>query len=143
MHPRADALIGELGLAPHPEGGWYREVHRSAALVTPADGRGERRALTVIYFLLAEGQVSRWHRVVSDEAWHYHEGDRLELSIASAPDAADKVTFVLGPADAGGEPVRVVPAGQWQMARSTGAFTLVSCSVGPGFEFADFKMEDV
>lgn len=143
MHPRAAALVRTLGLAPHPEGGWYGEIHRSATVVTPDDGRGERRALTVIYFLLADGQVSQWHRVASDEVWHYHEGDRLELSVASAPGAEDLETHVLGPVDAGGQPVRVVRAGQWQTAGSTGAFTFVSCSVGPGFEFVDFEMRSV
>lgn len=142
MHPRAAALVASLELSPHPEGGWYREVHRSPHFVTPDDGRSTRRALTVIYFLLAEGQNSRWHRVSSDETWHHHEGDALELTVGTSPDADDVVTLTLGPAGAGVEPVRVVPAGQWQAARTTGAFTFVSCSVGPGFEFDDFDMRE-
>lgn len=109
--------------------------------MTPDDGRPSRRALTVIYFLLAEGQISRWHKVASDEAWHHHEGDVLELSVAASPDGSDVVTLALGPVGDGVEPVRVVPAGQWQAARSTGAFTFVSCAVGPGFDFEDFEME--
>ena len=142
MHPRAAALVAALDLSPHPEGGWYREVHRSRIVVTPDDGRSSRQALTVIYFLLAEGQVSRWHTVASDETWHYHEGDVLELLVAGSPGAGDAVTLALGPVGLNVEPLRVVPAGRWQAARSTGAFTLVSCSVGPGFEFEDFEMEE-
>lgn len=142
MHPRAEALVAALDLSPHPEGGWYREVHRSRNSVTPDDGRSARCALTVIYFLLAEGQTSRWHTVSSDETWHHHEGDVLELSVAASRDASDVVRLALGPVGAGVEPVRVVPAGQWQTARSTGAFTFVSCSVAPGFEFEDFEMAE-
>lgn len=142
MHPRAAALVAALELSPHPEGGWYREIHRSRNFVNPDDGRSARRALTAIYFLLAEGQSSRWHRVASDETWHHHEGDVLELSIAASPDASNVVTLALGPVGDGVEPVRVVPAGQWQAARSTGAFTFVSCAVGPGFEFDDFEMQE-
>ena len=134
-------LIERLGLRPHPEGGHYREVHRSPATVVPDDGRPARPALTTIYFLLAAGEVSRWHRVLSDEAWHHHEGAPLELFLSDL-EFTDVETVCVGPfdADAGIEPLRVVPAGTWQAARSTGAYTLVSCSVGPGFVFDDFVM---
>lgn len=140
MHPRAAILIETLALLPHPEGGHFREVHRSAHRVVPDDGRQARNAVTVIYFLLAEGEASKWHRVSSDETWHFHEGAVLELSVATTPELAAVETRRLGPVAHGTEPVSVVPAGQWQAARSTGAFTLVSCSVGPGFEFEDFEM---
>ena len=86
MHRRAAELIRELGLAPHPEGGFFREIFRSTLLVEPCDGRSRRSALTAIFFLLAQGQVSRWHSVRSDEVWHLYEGGPLELLIAS-PDA--------------------------------------------------------
>lgn len=140
MHPRAAQLIATLGLSPHPEGGHFREVYRSARLVVPDDGRQARSALTVIYFLLAEGEASRWHRVASDETWHFREGDVIELSLSGARDLAVIEIHRLGPLADGIEPARVVPAGRWQSACSTGAFTLVSCTVGPGFEFADFEM---
>jgi uncharacterized protein len=138
---RAADLIAGLNLTPHPEGGYFREVHRSAARVQPADGRAARLALTTIYFLLVAGQVSRWHRVASDEVWHYYEGDPLELLVADA--GFDVVSRRrLGPVGNGIEPVHVVVAGEWQAARPTGRYTLVGCTVGPGFEFEDFQMLD-
>jgi uncharacterized protein len=140
MHPRAAELIRRLGLQPHPEGGFYREVFRSSSSVQPGDDRAPRSALTAIYFLLAEGGHSRWHRVRSDEAWSWIEGDALELFRLDASNDAGPVREVLGPPGEGSEPVRVVPAGQWQAARTSGAYTLVSCMVGPGFDFADFAM---
>lgn len=139
MHPRAEQLIRELDLRPHPEGGFYRETYRSAATVHPGDGRAERSALTTIHFLLAAGQQSRLHRVASCEAWHFHEGDPLEL-LWLTEDGATLHRERLGPVAADASPSRVVPARCWQAARSTGAFTLVGCTVGPGFDFADFEM---
>lgn len=136
----AAALVRQLGLRPHPEGGWYRELHRSAQQVTPADGRGARAGLTTIYFLLAEGTHSRFHRVTSDEAWHLYAGAPLELLELSA-DGASLARHLLAPIDhPEGAPVHVIPAGAWQAARPLGAWTLVGCSVGPGFDFADFTM---
>src|SRR5689334_19938022 len=85
MHPRASELIERLGLRPHPEGGFYRELFRSARRVQPYDARPPRTALTLIYFLLADGGHSRWHRVKSDEAWSWVEGDALELLRVDAP----------------------------------------------------------
>ena len=139
MDARAGALIDRLALAPHPEGGYYRQIHRSDHVVMPADGRGSRPSLTTIYFLLTVGAVSRWHRVASDEVWHYYEGAPLELMELTA-DLRTLLTHRLGPLDAGQAPVRTIPAWHWQAARSTGAYTLVGCTVGPGFEFADFTM---
>lgn len=143
---RPDALVRHLSLRPHPEGGWYSEVFRSRDVVTPSDRRGERAALTSIYFLLASGQQSRWHRVTSDEAWHFYEGAPLELwTIDPALDRLERI--LLGPylpdpshVDPTIRPVHVVPAGHWQAARPTGDYALVGCSVGPGFDFADFLM---
>ena len=141
MDSRAAELIRELGLTPHPEGGYYREIFRSAARVHPLDGRPDRLALTTIYFLLAAGQVSRWHRVASDEVWHHYEGDPLELVVAdSGFEAVSRRR--LGPVADKTQPVHVVMAGEWQAARPIGAYTLVGCTVGPGFEFADFEMLD-
>lgn len=127
MHARARDLIASLGLEPHPEGGHYREVFRSAGLTT-------------IFFLLAAGDVSRWHRVLNaDEAWHFYEGEPLEL--VTADDAFAHVeTRRLGPSAGDTQPVHVVSAGQWQAARPLGAYTLVGCSVGPAFQFDQFEM---
>jgi predicted cupin superfamily sugar epimerase len=96
-------------------------------------------ALTTIYFLLPKGAVSRWHRVQSDEVWHYYEGAPLDLWIASARfDATNQRR--LGSLSGSQQQVLAVPAGSWQAARSRGVFTLVGCTVGPGFEFADFTL---
>jgi predicted cupin superfamily sugar epimerase len=139
MHPRAAELIDRLGLQPHPEGGFYREVFRSARRVQSYDARPARSALTVIYFLLVDGGCSRWHRVASDEAWSWVEGDALELLRIDAGLAAF-TRETLGAPGEGREAAAVVPAGDWQAARTTGACTLVTCAVGPGFDFADFEM---
>ena len=114
-------------MQPHPEGGFYAEIHRSALL-------------TEIFFLLTAGDISRWHRVRgSDEVWHYYEGDPLEL-VTAGLDFERLDRHVLGPVTAGQQPVFVVESGVWQAARSTGAYTLVGCTVGPPFEFAHFEM---
>ena len=138
---RASRLIEQLGLVPHPEGGRFGEVYRSPARVQPADGRADRSALTTIYFLLVSGEVSRWHRVASDEVWHYYEGDPLELWSADAG-FNEVARRVLGRVDDGTRPVHVIVPGQWQAARTTGSYTLVGCTVGPGFDFSDFEMID-
>lgn len=139
MDARAAALIEHLGLEPHPEGGYYREIFRSTARVRPADERGERAALTSIFFLLPAGAHSRWHRVRSDEVWHLVEGGPLELLVAdSRPRRVERT--VLGAAPPGSGPVHTVPADAWQAARPLGAFALCGCTVGPGFEFRDFAL---
>ena len=141
MDSRAAQLIARLGLTPHPEGGHFGEVYRSSSRVQPEDSRPARTALTTIYFLLAAGEVSRWHRVASDEVWHYYEGEPLELLSADA--GFGTITRrVLGPVNGAARPVHVVPADQWQAARTTGAYTLVGCTVGPGFDFEDFEIID-
>lgn len=139
MHPRAAELIELLNLKPHPEGGHYAEVFRSTREVQPQDARPLRSALTTIYFLLMRGEWSRWHRVASDEAWHFYEGDPLELLVRRGNDTK---RTVLGVAGRDARPVSVVPADCWQAARSLGEYTLVGCSVGPGFDFADFEMAE-
>jgi predicted cupin superfamily sugar epimerase len=131
---QAEAIIATLGLTPHPEGGWYAETWRADAAA------GERPAGTAIYFLLKAGERSHWHRVDADEVWLWHGGAPLELGIA--PGAGGPVTSRrLGPDLAAGEhPQAVVPAGHWQAAASTGAYTLVSCVVAPGFRFEGFEL---
>jgi uncharacterized protein len=139
MSDRAEELVVALGLILHPEGGYYGELFRSDVTVHPTDGRGPRPALTTIYFLLPAGAVSRWHRVQSDEVWHFYEGTPLDLWMAS-PDGTRINQHRLGPLDGEQRPAWTVPAGWWQAARSTGAYTLVGCTVGPGFDFSDFAL---
>ena len=129
MIDRARELIETLGLEPHPEGGWYRQVFKSAEKVTRHADGAERSALTTIHFLLVEGTSSRPHVVQSDEVWHFYEGDPLELTVGDERVVLDA-----------GHRVHAVPARVGQSARPLGAYTLVGCTVGPGFEFADFEM---
>lgn len=128
----AAELIRHLDLAPHPEGGHYRETFRAPA------PPGERGAATQIYFLLQAGEVSRWHRVDAVEIWHWYAGAPLALSVAATGAAT---TLRLG-ADlgAGEAPHHVVPRLAWQSARSLGAWTLCGCTVAPAFEFAGFEL---
>ena len=133
-----------LNLAPHPEGGWYRETWRAAPSFQPDGYPGPRAAATGIYFLLGPGEESAWHRVRSDEAWLWHAGGPLTLLDGGAGDVPSgrPVAVTVGADLAGGEvPQHVVPAGHWQSARPAGnAEVLVSCVVAPGFDFADFTM---
>ncbi|MBB5710197.1 cupin domain-containing protein [Sphingomonas xinjiangensis] len=130
----ARAIIDQLGLAPHPEGGWYRETWRAEA------AERERSAGTAIHFLLEAGQRSHWHRVDADELWLWHAGTPLTLEIAEG-EAADIQTIVLG-GDVLAEqvPQARVPAGAWQAATAGAGWALVSCVVVPGFDFAGFEL---
>jgi predicted cupin superfamily sugar epimerase len=134
-------LVKQLALRPHPEGGWFREVYRSATRT--ATKRGERSALTTIYYLLERIQLSRWHVVEADEVWHFYAGAPLEL-LEYHPAARQFARHVLGHVDAGdddesGDCVATIPNGVWQAARSLGEWSLVGCTVAPGFEFDDFQ----
>lgn len=132
--PDASDIIARLELKPHPEGGHYRETFRDAR----TDARG-RACSTAIYFLLARGERSHWHRIDAVEIWHFYSGDPLTLRIANEGCAPHTIT--LGPdVDAGERPQAIVPAGAWQSAESTGDWTLVGCSVAPAFEFAKFEL---
>jgi predicted cupin superfamily sugar epimerase len=141
--PRARQLIEQLQLQPHPEGGWYREVFRSQTQVIPQDSRPSRSALTSIYFLLETTQQSRWHRVQSDEVWVHLEGAPLDLWTWDAANG-HLCSVLLGPVSALTAPQHVVAAGLWQAARlqasTAAAYTLAACTVGPGFDFSDFRM---
>jgi uncharacterized protein len=133
----ADDIAHLLDLEPHPEGGRYRETFRDTATVgfgaDPA-----RAASTAIYFLLRAGEVSRWHRVDASEVWHWYAGAPLSLTLA---DAQGRCGIRLGPDLAAGQrPQAVVPAGAWQQAASLGDWTLVGCTVAPGFQFAGFEL---
>jgi predicted cupin superfamily sugar epimerase len=138
MHARAADLIDLLGMMPHPEGGWYREVYRSRDQVSRGDG-GSRAAVTTIYYLLTAGQASRWHVVALDEVWHHHEGDPLALHTWRPGDAAVETVELGPPTGDGARPLHVVPRDVWQAARPRGAYALVGCTVAPGFDFADFQ----
>ena len=130
----ADEIIARLDLAPHPEGGWYRETWIAAA------AEGERAVGTAILFLLKAGEASHWHRVDADEIWHFHAGAPLALRVA-VTEAGPSRTGVLGADLAAGQmPQRIVPAGHWQAARSLGDWTLVSCTVSPAFRFEGFEL---
>ncbi len=126
-------IITRLQLKPHPEGGHYRETFRDGAV----DANG-RAASTAIYFLLASGERSHWHRIDAVEIWHYHAGSPLMLEIA---DERGQRTITLGPdLAAGNEPQGIVPPHAWQAASTTGDWTLVGCTVAPGFDFATFEL---
>lgn len=171
----AEALIARLGLRPHPEGGWYRELHRSATTVRRDDDGNRRSSLTLIAYLLRQGERSRWHRVRgSDEIWVHAAGAPLDLwalppeggeaqrlglgsltaDAAASPatrqgadgpaavvaGAGGSTTKTSGDAEDRDEAARVIPAEWWQAARSRGAWSLVHCAVGPGFDFVDFEI---
>jgi predicted cupin superfamily sugar epimerase len=131
----AAAVIRLLDLAPHPEGGHFREIFRD-----PRKLEGSRAASTAIYFLLAAGERSHWHRVDTVEVWHFYAGAPLALEIArSEKDTVERL--VLGNTLIAGErPQIVVPARAWQAAESLGDWTLVGCTVAPGFEFSGFEL---
>lgn len=131
----ADEIIAHLGLRPHPEGGHYRETFRDRA--PEATGRA---ASTAIYFLLRAGEVSRWHRVDAAEVWHWYAGAPLALAMSAGNDVPATIRRLGTDFAAGEAPQIVVPAGHWQQARSLGAWTLVGCTVAPGFDFAGFEM---
>jgi predicted cupin superfamily sugar epimerase len=131
----AAEIVRRLGLAPHPEGGHFRETFRD-----PRTTEGGRAASTAIYFLLARGERSHWHRVDAAEVWHFYAGAPLLLETA-ASEAAAVTRVTLGPDLAAGQhPHAVVPAGFWQAAESRGDWTLVGCTVAPGFVFERFEL---
>jgi hypothetical protein len=143
----ARAWIQVLGLAPHPEGGHFRETYRAAESVPagalPARYDGARALATAIYYLLQRGECSRLHRVRSDEMWHCYDGDPVTLYLLDH--AAGVTTIVMGRDAAGGQvPQALVPAGRWFGAavEPPGAYALVGCTVAPGFDFADFELAE-
>ncbi|MGX5666978.1 cupin domain-containing protein [Rhizobium daejeonense] len=130
---QAEDIIRTLGMQRHPEGGWFVETYRDQA-------GAPRGHSTAIYYLLEAGEQSHWHRVRDAvEVWHYYAG--APLTLRSSPDGDAVETIVLGPDLAKGErPQAIIPAGGWQAAESLGAFTLVGCTVAPGFEYSSFEM---
>ena len=132
--PNAADIIARLDLQPHPEGGHYRETFRDSHV----DANG-RVASTAILFLLARGERSHWHRIDAVEVWHYHAGDPLELSLHREGHGVTRHMLGVDLA-ANQRPQIVVPAGWWQTATSLGDWTLVGCTVAPGFNFGAFEM---
>jgi predicted cupin superfamily sugar epimerase len=133
QHLSAGEIIRLLDLKPHPEGGHYRQTFED-----PNETNGRAHS-TAIYFLLAAGEVSVWHRVDAVEVWHWYAGSPLALTIS--PNGHDAEAFRLGPRlEMGERPQVVVPLGAWQTAESLGSWTLVGCTVAPGFQFAGFEM---
>jgi predicted cupin superfamily sugar epimerase len=133
LRPSAADIIARLQLQPHPEGGHYRETFRDSRL----DAQG-RAFSTAIYFLLARGERSHWHRIDAVEAWHYYAGSALILQIAD--DLGRRAIKLGGDLAAGDVPQTIVPAGAWQAAESSGDWTLAGCTVAPGFDFATFEL---
>jgi len=133
---RAEALIERLGLAPHPEGGWYRQTWIAEA------AEGERAAGTCIYFLLREGERSHWHRVDAAEIWHFYAGAPLLLSMAESAEGPAREHVLGTDFEAGQAPQLIVPPHWWQAAVSEGDWTLVGCTVSPGFRFEGFELAE-
>lgn len=126
-------IIRLLDLKPHPEGGHFRETFRDVQQI------GGRAASTAIYFLLARGERSHWHRVDATEVWHWHAGAPLKLEISQAPGHIETLTLGCD-LDAGERPQGVVPAHAWQAAQTLGDWTLIGCTVAPGFDFKTFEL---
>ena len=136
---QADQLIKTLNLTPHPEGGYYRETYRSSTLMQTNEGE-ERNVSTAIYFLLENDNRSRFHRIKSDEMWFFHQGKTLEILLVRN-NALERI--LLGNDIKKGElPQAMIPAGSWfaSHVKDEDGFALVSCTVAPGFDFADFEM---
>ena len=140
MNPDARAIIAQLSLVAHPEGGFYRETFRAPLVLDGLPHGGPRSASTCIYFLLPGGAFSAFHRVRSDGTWHFYDGDALELH--TLDESGAHAVHRLGRDLASGErPQHVVPAGVWQAAAPVSdRYSLVGCTVSPGFDFADFEL---
>jgi predicted cupin superfamily sugar epimerase len=143
--PDAKRWIERLGLRPHPEGGWFRETYRSAERIArealPARFGGDRSIATAIYYLLEGSDLSALHKIRSDEGWHFYDGSPLTLHLI-APDGAYSARRLGRDPDAGLEPQALAPAGYFFAATvdEPGSYSLVGCTVAPGFDFADFEM---
>lgn len=131
----AEEIITALNMQPHPEGGHYVETFRDTAV----DENGRSRS-TAIYFLLRQGETSHWHRVDAVETWHWHAGAPLRLSIAAGKDMPVQAITLGNDLAKGQRPQGIVPMLHWQAAESLGAWTLVGCTVAPGFEFSGFEL---
>ena len=135
MEKKISEIIKQFKLIPHPEGGWFREILRSENFVIRKDGE-KRNNITTIYYMLSKNEISTWHRVnYSDEIWIYLRGSPLDLwYLDNGNKELSKIRIDSN------NPIEMIPSGYWQAAKSSGSFTLVSCCVGPGFDFSDFEM---
>jgi uncharacterized protein len=136
MNPTPKELISRLGLEPHQEGGWFRQVYKSATQVQAP--QGPRSAATTIYYLLEHSRASPWHVVRSDEIWHFYHGAPSEL-LSYDPASRKLIRHRLSAVTQDGVQVAVIPAGTWQAAHCLGEYMLVGCTVAPGYEAEDFR----
>ena len=145
MHNKTRYWIDQLGLKPHPEGGYFKEVYRSDEFMKksnlPERYAGDRVFSTSIYFLLQQGEISTFHRIKSDETWYFHDGSELELFIIDRAGSLVRKVIGINPEN-GSVPQVTIEKGNWFSAGSLGEFTLVGCNVSPGFDFEDFEMAD-
>jgi hypothetical protein len=138
-----DYWVNHLDLLPHPEGGFYKEMYRSEKVI-PANMmeeglKGSRSLSTGIYFLITKGNFSAFHRIKSDEIWHFYYGDPLVVHVIERNGAYHKLSIGLD-LELGQTPQAVVPAGAWFASESSGDYSLVGCTVSPGFDFEDFEL---
>ena len=135
----AKELIKQLELIPHPEGGYYRRVYESKEYCVTSYTDEKRPASTAIYYLLEEGDFSAFHRLKSDEIWHFYKGDAMKIySIDTAGNL--RVDKLGADVEAGEQPMLIISSGTWFAAEPLGAYSLVGCTVSPGFDFADFEL---
>ncbi len=130
----AEQIIEKLDLSPHPEGGFFRETQRIESKL------GQRSLSTSIYFLLQRGQASHWHRIDACETWHFYAGSPLELLSSSSEQGPIETRFLGPDLHSGQQPQLVIQAHEWQAAKTLGDYTLVGCTVSPGFEFSKFEL---
>lgn len=136
-----EELVLKLGLQPHPEGGYYKETYRSEEVIHSSDMEGERSMSTAIYFMLTSGNFSAFHRIKSDELWHFYKGAPVKIHVINQKGHYE--TVLLGNDIAAGETLQAtVPAGFWFASETTGDFSLVGCTVSPGFDFRDFELAE-
>ncbi len=140
MDVTVPGLIEKYALLPHPEGGYYKEMYRSAGIIPqaalPPNFNGDRSFATAIYFLLEQGNFSAFHRIQSDECWHFYAGQPLHVHVLHENGSYQLIT--LGGNE--GQYQAVVPAGSWFASETTGNFSFVGCTVAPGFDFTDFEL---
>jgi predicted cupin superfamily sugar epimerase len=138
MHSEISHIIKQLDLKPHPEGGYYKETWRSEQLLITDEGK-TRTSGTAIYFLIPEGVITQWHVVKSAELWHFYSGSPLVLELETENGETEEVLMSANLAG-GFVPQALVKPNQWQRAYSTGLYSLVGCTVSPGFDFEDFAI---
>lgn len=142
MNPRIESLIHHLELEPHPEGGYFRETYRSDEILHSPDVSGSRSMSTAIYFLLTKGNFSAFHRIASDEVWHFYEGTPCIVHVLHHFGGYSRICLGASATEADWTYQAVVKAGDWFASESSGDYSLVGCTVAPGFDFQDFEMAE-